>query len=307
MLPLKHLFFLLAPAAVLSAPHPESNDGNLETAASQLSSRAGYADAPFRSSIHVEPHHVIELRHDQISDDTFIEIPSDQMSGRVRVTYDPALDPIHKANDESLQQGTSPVPVSELVKRSVQTEGDCNKYHGQNGGFLPPNAVWHLRRAYCAPPDPDPRLYNVECFSGDMHSGPMEKSCPPNTICYQLPTAWWQKDKRDDIVCKPEDSTTKVASSLLRGMVKTITKVFAKPPAGYTRIMHEVTTFDNNMHSFQVYNIIGLSDGHVMKDRPNSNGIIYEHIAKANGEKIFWEADAGRSWAVVEWTWKRTA
>ncbi|TID14000.1 hypothetical protein E2P81_ATG07068 [Venturia nashicola] len=298
MLPLSYLFFLLTPATVLSAPYTGSNDGisNSETAASQMSGLVDNAAAAPRASFFVDPRHVIEMRHDQMSADTSIEIPPDQMSGTVRVHYDPDVKP-SEANDEA-ELGTSPVPVSDLVKRSVEGISLCGVHQEKSS----PHTTWYFDYAKCDP-EKNERAYHVGCFHGKQHLPPIATECPAKKICFQVVTVLATRGM--DIHCLSQDDAMKVASSDARGVIKTPTKFFPKPQAGYGKMLHSAFVFDRNGHSLEVISIVGVADSTMFTSREYKNSLITEKDCNPNGEGIYFQANPGSSYAVLEWNWKK--
>ncbi|KAE9971902.1 hypothetical protein BLS_004236 [Venturia inaequalis] len=289
----QYLLLLLAPAAVLSAPFAGTDDAisNLEAAAPQPFGLVETADLAPRGSYPPwrNVHSVIEVRAEQMHE--AIEIPSDQMSGVVRVTYDPDLE----ANDESLTR-TSPVPRSPLAKRGAGSNL-CNIYTDRKV----PRANFLNANTRCVP-EKSERAYEVYCKAGGYRVGPFSQECPNNYVCFQLPD---NPEHPSEIECRAKEQTTKASSSTARGIIRTITKFFTKPPANYKKLHFDAYTIDRNGHQISVPEIKMIVDGSMFKSGEGVNSLIVDKVANPNGEGIYFLTDPHQTFVTLEWWWRR--
>ncbi|KAE9987636.1 hypothetical protein EG327_003744 [Venturia inaequalis] len=302
MLPYRHLLLLLAPAAVLSAPLSDDATSTLETDVSQLPGFVKPAQlAPKGSYPPWENDHypVLHLRADQAHE--AIEIPADQMSGVIRVTYDPDLE----ANKERVKPATSPAPVSPLVRRGKSPpkptigEGICALFHAPEF----PNQRWQHIRTVCRP-EMGPRNYEVTCGSTNPPgiSDHQDKLCPVRTICVQLPEPA-KPPRTPQIDCMSEVDAKKASTSTAGGIIKTITKFFPSPK-GYTKLHFDAFTFDRNAHQIQVQSIDMIDDGNLFLRHTNANAMSVDKWANTNGEAVAFQAFSGGSFITLEWWWR---
>ncbi|KAE9981641.1 hypothetical protein EG328_011475 [Venturia inaequalis] len=304
MLPYRHLLLLLAPAAVLSAPLSDDATSTLETDVS-LSQLPGFVKpaqlAPKGSYPPWENDHypVLHLRADQAHE--AIEIPADQMSGRIRVTYDPDLE----ANKESVKPATSPAPVSPLVKRGGQPnptvgEGICATHTEPQF----PGTTFSHAGSECRP-EKDPRAYDVTCRSHNRWgvTTHLERFCPVRFICVQLPEPA-KPPKTSQIDCRSEVDAKKASTSTVGGLIKTVTKFFASPK-GYTKLHFDAFTFDRNAHQIQVKSIDMIDDGNIFLRHTNANAMSVDKWANTNGEAVAFQAYVGNAFVTLEWWWRK--